>query len=217
MTKHAHQKLLDEAMGINTEIARLPLISEEIMLISYNAEAAAARAGDQGRSLHVLTAEIHQLADVVSTRVDHMTGQVMGYTRNMATVSNNYTRQLFFNRARTQIEEEQGAEAASLQEINQSIDRLAVANHDLFAAVPAFLRVLEQDVEEIQHRIRLGEIVSTNVSIEVASMMTKGQEAKVFMLLAEKLLQACKEMRNIILLCRKRLETIHLTLRTIEA
>lgn len=211
MSKDAYHKLLDEAMGINTEIARLPLISEDIMLISYNAEAAAARAGDEGRSLHVLTAEIHQLAGVVAECVHHMTGQVMYYTRNMAHVAGNHTRQQFYNRAHRLMSEEEGAAPATRDQLRDSAEGLSAANRALLDAVPDFLAALSKDVEGIRRKIRLGEIISTNVSIEVAGMMTGAQEVKVFKLLAEKLLASCREMRDIIGLCEKRLDVIHLT------
>ena len=217
MSKDAYHKLLDEAMGINTEIARLPLISEDIMLISYNAEAAAARAGNEGRSLHVLTAEIHQLAGTVAECVHHMTGQVMHYTRNMAHVTGNHTRQQFYARAHALMLEEDGAMSATQDQIRRSTEGLSTANRALLDAVPDFLAALAKDVENIRHKIRLGEIISTNVSIEVASMMTGAQEVKVFRLLAEKLLASCREMRDIIVLCEKRLGVIHATWKGITA
>jgi|GEM_PF-4504719 len=215
MSKIAYQKLLDEAMGINTEIARLPVISEDIMLISYNAEAAAARAGDQGRSLHVLTAEIHQLADVISESVHYMTDQVMHYTRNMAKITNNHNRQHSYARARALMGDTGEADGMTHSLVDGNIEVIVATNRELLGSVPHFLATLEKNVEEIRRRIKLGEIISTNVSIEVASMMTGAQEVKVFKLLAEKLLTACKEMRGIVELCDKRLTNIHTTLRTV--
>lgn len=208
MSKQTYQRLLDEAMGINTEIARLPTISEDIMMISYNAEAAAARAGDHGRSLHVLTAEIHQLADIVSSCVNAMTNEVMRYTRGMATVSNNHNRQQFYARASNSARQQKGTIAANVMLLEKAGESLQETNGKLLHAIPQFLEALHKNVEEIKYRIRLGEVISTNVSIEVASMMAGMQEVKVFKLLAEKLMQSCIEMRRIIGLCEKRLVTI---------
>lgn len=216
MSKQTYQRLLDEAMGINTEIARLPTISEDIMMISYNAEAAAARAGDQGRSLHVLTAEIHQLSDIVSSCVSAMTDEVMRYTRGMATVSNNHNRQQFYARARDLSRQQKGTITGNVMLLEKAADNLKNTNGTLLHAIPQFLEALNKNVEEIKYRIRLGEVISTNVSIEVASMMAGMQEVKVFKLLAEKLMQSCLEMRRIIGLCEKRLVTIE-KLSTTEA
>ena len=195
------EKLFGSVLKVSTEISRLTPTSREMMLIAFNAEPAAVRAGEDGRSLRVITRHINELANTITEQVHIILHEITECTDTMANYSTMQKKQAALLRYLELDGVENADEMRSaIRENNRAhmqeyAHQLTEDCQILLARIPDQLRKVDQAFTMILDQIRTGEMVTVSIEIESASAK-QSSAVETFYVLAGKLREASKDLRQ---------------------
>lgn len=212
-------RLFTQVLRIDTQISHFTPLSKDMTLISFNAEPAAYRAGEQGRSLRVMTKNINELASVITHEVEmvsravaRITGLVADYSENLRKSQSLQVANRMMQKNIEALEEGHEMQLRNQNAISAFEGRLKATNDNSAAELFPLILQLQQAFANIVEQIRIGEMVAFSVSTETARLVTDDENsaraAQSFQVLADKLRESCAKMREIVSDCGKRLEDV---------
>jgi|GEM_PF-4285672 len=189
----AISNIFTKILAINTASRKLLPISNVIHLISFNAQIASAHAGENGKSLGVLTQEINELAPAVAEHIEEITSKINDIARYNANCMNKARQQEVFKRTETILRRE----GRSIDQAAHRSEALSQEAQDSFQILAKQMRAIRPALKAIEDQAKATEMIGSLLRIEVAREQDAAMDSRAFMAMAEQMTSSCVQMKEI--------------------
>jgi methyl-accepting chemotaxis protein len=180
----------------NMSIKLLPM-SHTIHLISYNAQIAAALAGENGKTLGVMTREISRLSPTIGGYIGTIASTVSDVARLNANCMNKVKQHQAFSMAKAIFD----SQNRKFEKIDLGIVGAHAELAESFQMLVRQLYSIGPVLESITEQTKTAEMISSMLRIEVARAASGVVDNHAFRALSDELSASCDEMKEIIVNC----------------
>ncbi len=161
------ERLNQNAQEVEHIISLVGDISEQTNLLALNASIEAARAGEHGKGFAVVADEVRKLADQSASSVQKITGLIGTIQSDVALVVTQMNQQM----DRSTKEAQKGQETTqAIQQMNNSVNDVAVAIQDISEIVDKQLASIQQSAKQSQDVAAVAEETSAGAEEVSASI-----------------------------------------------
>lgn len=185
-------------LSINTMSRRLFHISHIIHIISFNAQIAAARAGESGKTLRVMAHEISALAPTVAGYIEEITTMVNDTARHSAGCMNTASRKEAFSHALGLV----GRQQRESNVLDEGAQQSQAAVIHSFKKLLDLLKAIRPILLEVALQTKSAEVIGTLLRIEVARAEGERLDHQAFTALSEEMVSLCDQMKTITKKCQ---------------
>lgn len=181
-------EMLAGAVRAHQALARLAELAEDLRILSLNAELAAGRAGEQGRSIRVLTLATRELVRQLTTIAERL-GELKAttYGASAGALKTHHRLRIIERAARLQHDD------STLAGLNSATERFLALIADDMSQVADCIQALSQQASRVSAIAVHAGTIATNIAIEAASA---GQHTTQFLTVSQTMQRYAEELRR---------------------